>query len=185
MLTSILKQIPNSITVLRILIVPFLWKFLWDREYEKVIIYGAIAGFSDIFDGAIARRLNATSKFGAYMDPVADKLMLSGSYLIFLWDRVIPEWLPKVVIGRDLLILAFTVYAYFFTSIREFPPSRWGKLSTLMQLLTALVVLSNRSIVMDLITYQLEHWMILLCGAVTAVSGLHYAWLASQALRKR
>jgi cardiolipin synthase (CMP-forming) len=180
-----MKQIPNALTIFRLLLVPLIWKLLWGREYEKVILVGFVAGVSDVLDGAIARRLGATSKFGAYLDPLADKLMLSGAYLIFLLDRVTPAWLPRIVIGRDVMILLFAAYAYFFTPIREFPPSRWGKLSTLIQLLTAFVILFNRSILMDVSTYRLENWMVWLCGAITLFSGVHYAWLGVQALRQK
>src|SRR5262249_10946675 len=144
----------------------------------KVIAVGAVASISDALDGWLARKLGATSKFGAFLDPIADKLMLSGAYLIFGLDRVIPAWLMWVVLGRDVFILLFAAICYFFTRIRDFPPSVWGKLSTLLQILTGLVILINRSIIFDVSTYSVERWMIRLCGAITVWSAIHYLWLA-------
>jgi len=167
-----------------ILLVPVIWKLLWDREYERVIAVGFVASMSDVLDGWVARKFSATSKLGAFLDPIADKLMLSGAYLIFGLDRVVPAWLPWIVLGRDGLILLFAAGAYLFTSVRDFPPSLWGKLSTLIQILTALVILMNRSIIFDLITYKLERWMIWLCAAITIWSAIHYLWLAVNRLRR-
>jgi cardiolipin synthase (CMP-forming) len=155
-----MKYVPNLLTILRLLLVPWIWKLLWDREYEWVIGVGFVASMSDALDGWIARKFSATSKLGAFLDPIADKLMLSGAYLIFGLDRVVPWWLPWIVLGRDGFILLFAAGAYFFTKVRDFPPSRWGKLSTLIQILTALIILINRSIIFDVITYKLERWMI-------------------------
>jgi cardiolipin synthase len=104
--------------------------------------------------------------------------------LIFGLDRVIPAWLMWIVLGRDALILLFAAGAYLFTKIRDFPPSRWGKLSTLVQILTALVILVNRGIIFDLITYKLERWMTWLCAAITILSAIHYLWLAIGRLRQ-
>lgn len=178
-----MSQLPNALTILRIVLVPLIWKLAWDREYERVIAVGFVASMTDVIDGWLARRLNATSKFGALLDPVADKLMLSGTYLIFALDRVVPAWLPWIVLGRDAFILAMAACAWLFTKIRDFPPSRWGKLSTLVQILTALVILFNRSIWFDVSTFTFERWTLRVCAALTLWSGVHYAWLAIRRLR--
>jgi cardiolipin synthase len=179
-----MKHVPNLLTGFRLLLVPVIWKMFWDREYGTGLALGAVASVSDVLDGWLARKFSATSKIGAYLDPVADKLMLSGTYLIFGLDRVIPAWLMWIVLGRDVLILLMAAIAYLFTSVREFPPSRWGKLSTLIQILTALVILVNRAVIFDVITYKLERWAEWACAAVTLFSGAHYVWLAIHKLRE-
>jgi len=179
-----MRHVPNLLTGLRLLLVPLIWKMLWDREYERALALGFVASVSDALDGWLARKFSATTKLGAYLDPLADKLMLSGAYLIFGLDRVIPAWLMWIVLGRDALILLMAGSAYLFTSIRDFPPSRWGKLSTLIQILTGLVILVNRAILFDVSTYRLERWATWLCGAVTLFSGAHYLWLAIHKLRE-
>ena len=91
-----MKYVPNLLTVLRIFLVPWIWKLLWDRDYEWAIGVGFVASMSDALDGWIARMFSVTSKLGAFLDPIADKLMLSGSYLIFGLDRLVPWWLPWI-----------------------------------------------------------------------------------------
>jgi cardiolipin synthase (CMP-forming) len=180
-----MKYIPNLLTALRLVLVPVIWKYIWDREYAIALAFGAIASITDVLDGWLARLLKATSKIGAYLDPVADKLMLSGAYLLFGLDKVIPEWLMWIVLGRDIMILLFAAGAYLFTRIRDFPPSIWGKLSTFIQIITALVILVNHgSIIFDVYTYRLERRMSWLCGAVTVWSAIHYLWLAIARLRR-
>lgn len=178
-----MKHVPNLLTALRLILVPVIWKWLWEGKYDWALALGAVASISDAVDGWVARKFSATSKLGAALDPVADKLMLSGAYLILGYRLEVPAWLPWIVIGRDVFILLFAVIAYLFTSIRDFPPSRWGKLSTLVQILTALVILVNRAVIFDVITYKLEHWMIRLCAVMTLWSAVHYLWLAIGRLR--
>ena len=138
---------------------------------------------SDAADGWIARKFDATSNLGALLDPVADKLMLSGAYLIFGLNHVIPMWLTWIVLGRDVSILLFAAFAYMLTSIRNFPPSRWGKLSTLIQILTALAILVTQTIPTDPIAAQFQSYLVWLCAAVTLWSAGHYLWLAINRLR--
>lgn len=171
-----MKHVPNLLTALRLLALPFIWKWMWEGEYGWGLAIGAVASISDAVDGWVARKFNATSKLGAALDPIADKLMLSGTYLILGHRLEVPGWLVWIIIGRDVFILFCAAAAYLFTSLRDFPPSRWGKLSTLVQILTLLVVLVNR--IFGIITYDLEHWMIWLCGGMTVGSAIHYLWQA-------
>jgi cardiolipin synthase len=179
-----MKYVPNLLTVLRILLVPWIWKLLWDRQYEWVIGVGFVASMSDAVDGWIARKFEATSKIGALLDPVADKLMLSGAYLIFGLHLVVPMSLTFLVLARDIFILLFAAWAGMFTKIRDFPPSRWGKLSTLIQILTALTILVSNSVLSgNAIAHGVEQLMIWLCAAATAWSAIHYARQAVDRLR--
>ena len=156
------------------MLVPVVWKLLWDRQYERALAVGFVATITDALDGFLARRLKAESRLGAYLDPIADKLLLGGSFLIFGLDRVIPWWLTAAVLGRDALILLFAAVARAFTTLREFPPSVWGKVSTLIQILTGLMVLVNGSLGSDIYTYKLQQWFQWACLATTAWSGAHY-----------
>src|SRR5258706_3271907 len=120
---------------MRIVLVPVVWYCIWQREYEKAILYGFFASVSDVLDGFLAVRGTVTSRFGALADPIADKLLLSGSYLTFWLAREIEPWIAGIVIGRDLLILGVALIAWRFAQLRDFPPSVWGKASTLIQIL--------------------------------------------------
>ncbi len=178
-----LRHVPNLITGLRLALVPLIWYYLYQREYEWALFYGVIASASDSIDGYLARKLKAESRFGAIADPIADKAMLSGSYLMFWIGREIPSWLPAIVIGRDILILGCAIFIWKFTTIRDFPPSVWGKLSTFIQIMTGLVILLKRSLGGDIYTHKLEPWALLICAATTLWSGIHYSWTLYRRLR--
>lgn len=121
-----LRHLPNLISLARIGLVPFALRSIWLREYEWALLWISIAGLSDFLDGFLARRLKAASPAGAYLDPIADKLLLSGAYLVLGWDRVIPLWLTALVFGRDALMLLFIGFALLQTNVRRFPRPSGG-----------------------------------------------------------
>ena len=128
-------------------------------------------------DGYLARRFAWTSKLGAYLDPIADKLLLMSSYAALGFQGAIPVWLMWVVLGRDALILAMVAIALLFTGVRRFPPTRWGKLSTIGQVFTALVVIVDHAYVSA--DYRLlEAFLVRATALLTVGSGIHYLWLA-------
>jgi cardiolipin synthase len=178
----VIRHIPNLITGLRLVLLPVVWYAIWEREYEKAILVGFFASISDALDGYLARKLKAESRFGAIADPIADKLLLSGSYATFWIAREVPAWLPGIVIGRDLLILLVALLVWRFTKVRDFPPSVWGKFSTFVQIITGLVILLNRSLGGDIYTHRVEPWFLWGCAAVTLWSGFHYAWIVYRRL---
>ena len=171
-----LRHIPNIITAIRLVLVPFVLYYIWQREYEWALFYGVIASASDSIDGYLARRFKVESRFGAIADPIADKTLLTGSYLTFGIAREIPAWLPVIVVGRDVLILISAFCLWKFTAIRDFPPSVWGKLSTFAQIMTGLVILLNRSLGADIYLHKLEPPVLAICAAITLWSGAHYTW---------
>jgi cardiolipin synthase len=172
----LIRLLPNLISLARLVLVPVVLRAIWLREYEWALVWCAVAGFSDGLDGFLARRLRATSRLGAYLDPVADKLLLSGIYLTLGLDRVIPWWLTAVVFGRDALMLLAIGFAMRFTHIRDFAPTFWGKLSTSIQIVTALVVLVDRTGFFGQSTRILEETMIALTVVGTGWSAIHYTF---------
>ena len=142
---------------------------LWHAEFHRALVLVFIAGATDAIDGYLARRFEWTTAIGAYLDPIADKLLLVSVYIMLGVDRAIPYWLVWLVLGRDVLILAMVGIAFAFTSIRRFPPSIWGKVSTIVQVLTALVVLADQGSV-------LATTMIYVTALTTIASGMHYGW---------
>ena len=125
-----MKQIPNLLTAARLLAAPYILYLLWTGGYRTALVWFAIASATDVLDGFLARRLRVVSKIGALLDPVADKVLLSGSFLILGLRGIIPIWLMVLVLGRDLMILGFAIVALARKIRREFPPSVWGKAST-------------------------------------------------------
>ena len=171
-------NLPNLFTLIRLFLSPFVARAILAGYYGQAIILFFIAGVSDAVDGFLARRLGESTPLGAYFDPIADKILLSVIYLSLAAARAIPWWMVTVVLGRDVLILAMACYGLLFTSVRKFPPSVWGKISTFLQILAALVVLGSHYGVPAPVDFVL--WLML---SGTIVSGFHYAWRAMMLLR--
>jgi cardiolipin synthase (CMP-forming) len=128
------RSIPNLLTAARIVATPYVFFLTWRRSYTPVIVLFIAIGLTDVADGFIARRFHASSRLGAYLDPIADKLLLSGMFVTLFLARLIDPWLALIVLGRDLLILLAAAGFYLAKARREFPPSIWGKLSTFVQI---------------------------------------------------
>src|SRR5712691_3975616 len=108
---------------------------MWRHDYRGLLWPFALVAITDVLDGFLARRFQASSRWGAYLDPIADKFLLSGTFLVLALTGAIPAWLAVVVLGRDVVILAAAGILYLRKSRRTFPPSLWGKLSTFVQVL--------------------------------------------------
>ncbi len=135
------RQIPNVITVLRIvLVLPTTW-LLWQERYVEGLALMTVAGLSDALDGWLARRFSWGSRFGAAMDPVADKLLVAAMFIVFTLQGHIDLWLAAIVLGRDAIIMTGAgVYRLLFEPI-EFAPTFISKANTAMQIVTVLLML--------------------------------------------
>lgn len=134
-------QIPNVITVIRIvLVVPTGW-LLWLGSYDHALVLMAVASASDALDGWLARHFDWTSRFGAAMDPVADKLLIGTLFVVFWIQGHIPAWLGTIVIARDVVILTGAgLYRWLFEKF-DFAPTFVSKANTAMQIVMLLLLL--------------------------------------------
>jgi cardiolipin synthase len=173
-----LLTLPNLFTLARLVLTPFVVLTIVNGNYGRAIILFFLAGLSDVIDGFLARRLGESTPVGAYFDPIADKILLSAIYIALGAVRAIPWWMVALVFARDILILAMAAYGLLFTSVRRFPPSLWGKISTFLQIGAALVVMGARAGIPAPVDLAL--W--LMVGG-TAWSGVHYVWHGIQLLR--
>ncbi|MEP5763279.1 MAG: CDP-alcohol phosphatidyltransferase family protein [Halieaceae bacterium] len=138
---QLLRHLPNAFTSLRILLAaPICWLII-EQQYVPVLWLTLLAGISDALDGMLARRLGVTSRFGAIADPLADKILLGGAYLSFAVVGLLPWWVALVVLGRDLFIVAGALFYHWRFGAYEMDPSSWGKFSTFVQILFALMLL--------------------------------------------
>jgi cardiolipin synthase len=174
-----LRSAPNLLTLLRICMAPFLVAAILGGHYALGFWLFLAAGVTDALDGVLARVLEQRSMFGHYLDPVADKLLLSTLFLVLLHKGLMPMTVTVLVFGRDVGILLVAAILYAAVGRREFPPSIFGKANTLAQVGAVAVVLLHQltaaSWVKDLRTVLLDATMTL-----TVASGLHYAWLVSR-----
>jgi cardiolipin synthase len=174
-----LFNLPNLFTLARLILAPFIAADILHNRYGRAIVVLFAAGFTDVMDGFLARRLQASTPAGAYFDPIADKILLSVIYISLGAAGAIPWWMVAVVFGRHVLILAMAAYVLLFTPLRRFPPSVWGKISTFFQIAAALVVMGVNAGIPAPVTLAL---CLMLFG--TIVSGLHYAWRGVVLLRQ-
>ena len=143
-------NLPNFLTLIRILTIPFFLVYLSYHRYGEALIIFVIGGVTDFLDGLAARLMNQQTALGAYLDPIADKLLVITSFIMLGLIDGIPEWLAVVVVSRDILILMG--YGIIYLLVEERPPvkpSMIGKWSTMLQLLTlgvALALLHDESI---------------------------------------
>ena len=173
------RAAPNLLTLTRLFIIPFLVIAILDGRYHLAFGLFVLAGFSDGFDGLLARWLSQRTRLGQYLDPIADKLLLSTLFLVLTHMGLIPARVTVLVFGRDVGILVVAAILYAAVGRREFIPSLLGKANTLVQVSAVAAVLLSRLTaarwVGDLCTMLLDATM-----GLTVVSGLHYAWTASR-----
>ncbi|HPT27415.1 MAG TPA: CDP-alcohol phosphatidyltransferase family protein [Bryobacteraceae bacterium] len=165
---------PNLLSLARILMTPVIAWRLGAGDPAGAFPWIVAASLTDLADGQLARRFNWTSDLGRKLDPAADKLMLAAVYAAMAAGGLIPVWIAGLVIGRDLVILSFAAWAAGAISLKDFKPSAWGKLSTLLQMLYVAVVSGLRiwpdSGVAPFVTPLL--WA---TAAATLASGIGYA----------
>lgn len=145
MISGMWFTIPNLFTMLRVAMTPFILLKLAQGEYMVAGWTFGAAAFTDTLDGFIARRFGSESKVGQYLDPIADKLLLSSIFVGLMLGHAVPKWLVAVVFGRDLWILALSGIALRFTDYRELRPSIWGKASTFVQIMTVVGITAARA----------------------------------------
>lgn len=175
-----MSRLPNLITAVRLVLTPVLVLAILRGQWMPALWIGITAGITDVLDGFAARLLKVSSKVGAYLDPIADKLLLSASYLALGIAHALPWWMVALVFGRDVFILAMAAYGYFFTTIRDFPPSVWGKLSTFVQIVAAMVLVAEKA--GSGVPAAPFLWVMVV---TTAWSGIHYGWRGWRVLSSR
>jgi cardiolipin synthase len=158
---------------------PFLVAAILESHYALGFWLFVAAGLTDALDGLLARALHQRSVLGQYLDPVADKLLLSTLFLVLLHKGLMPITVTVLVFGRDVGILLVAAILYAAVGRREFHPSIYGKANTLAQISAVAAVLLSQLMqvtwVDDLRKFALAATMVL-----TVASGLHYAWVVSR-----
>jgi cardiolipin synthase len=172
--------IANQLTLLRMGLAPLLVVLVLSGERVWALVVFVIAGVTDLLDGLIARLGRQQTTLGAMLDPVADKILLSSSFVALTWSGglavTIPAWLTVTTLSRDAIILASVAIINLTVERRVFYPSLLGKLSTGSQLATVALVLLLNATGWDFAGLRLVFVVTL---ALTVASALHYVYLAS------
>jgi cardiolipin synthase len=176
-----LRALPNQLTLLRLSIVPFLVLCILDGRYHRAFILMVIAGVSDGLDGALARMFRQRTELGSYLDPIADKLLLSTLFLVLMHVGLVSFRITVLVFSRDVGIVIVSALLYATTGTRDFHPSWLGKANTVAQILAVSSVVLAQT--------HPSYWVLWIRHAalestlwLTVLSGFHYLWRSGQRL---
>jgi len=167
-------NLANILTVIRILLVPLFVICLLRELFAFALLVFTIAGISDGLDGLLARYYNQRTTLGAYLDPIADKLLLTAAFVSLAILKIVPGWLTVIVITRDVLIV-LGIAVFSITDIKfEIKPSLVSKCTTVVQLAAIIFTLLDLEISGTLMMKDFLYW---LTAGLTITSGLHYIYI--------
>ncbi len=173
--------VPNQITFLRLGFLPFFLILIAYDHYRWALLVLVIAGLSDGIDGLLARSLNQRSSLGAYLDPIADKLLLSSSFVLLAFKKQLAWWLTILVLSRDVLILIVAVVILLVFGYRPFPPSTYGKLTTAAEIILVFLVVLGAAYPQYHVSV-LNHALIYTVTVLSILSGFHYSFTTARHL---
>jgi cardiolipin synthase len=173
---------PNQLTLVRMMFLPFIVIHLVNGHYRWALILFVIAGMSDGLDGLLARTLHQQTLLGQYLDPIADKLLLSTTFLVLSILHKIPWKFTVLVFSRDISILFASAVLYAIAGLRDFRPSIFGKANTFAQVAAVFFVMlqqidPTRWVAIARLTFLRATF------AFTIISALHYVLLVGRRLR--
>ncbi|GAA0563399.1 CDP-alcohol phosphatidyltransferase family protein [Rhizomicrobium electricum] len=138
---AVLRQAPNILSGLRLVAAPIAaWLILHGEDFPALCVF-CLAGLSDAADGFLAKKFGLASRFGAWLDPAADKLLMLASFVSLTYVGAVPLWLTAMVIGRDIAIVLGVLLAKLLGMPLEVKPLMVGKVSTVVQVLYIVLVL--------------------------------------------
>lgn len=181
---SQLLTIANQLTLLRLIFIPFVIIDVVDGNYFWAIVLFVAAGLSDGLDGLLARWLKQQTLLGEYLDPIADKLLLSSLFLVLSFMERIPWKFTIVVFTRDVCILMVSAVLYIAVGLRNFRPSIFGKLNTFAQV-SAVFAVMFFEIHPEPWVYRTGRGLLWAVFTLTCVSAVHYIILVGYRLREQ
>ena len=170
-------NLPNKLTISRIFLIPVFIIFLINGYYLFSFVSFGIASLTDALDGIIARTWNQKSKFGFFLDPIADKLLINTSFITLAIMKFIPWWLAIIVLGRDALISLGVMAIYIVNKRMIISPTLIGKLTTTVQMLTILITLLNLWMKHLSLIVTFFVWI---SALLTIVSGFDYIFIIAR-----
>ncbi len=170
------RATPNLLTLMRLFIIPFLVIEILDQNYAWAFGLFVLAGISDALDGLLARLLSQKTTLGQYLDPIADKLLLSTLFLILTHVGLIPEYVTVLVFSRDVGILLISTLLYVTNALRDFRPSLFGKLNTVAQILALIAVLCQKLFIPNQLA-TVRDILVRAVAVLAPLSAAQYAWI--------
>ena len=175
-------NLPNILTLFRVLLIPLFVILIINKRFPWALATFAIAGITDAVDGLIARLTGQRTELGAYLDPIADKLLLSSAFITLAIIEYIPSWLTVIVITRDIIIL-IGFLMFFLTNHRpKMGPSLLSKFTTFFQISTVLLFLIKENYSISPLITQLAIYGVVI---FTVLSGTHYIYVGTKILNEK
>jgi len=179
-----LRAAPNLLTLLRLFLIPYLVIQILDGRYGIALTLFIVAGISDGLDGMMARALKQSTRLGQYLDPIADKLLLSTMFLTLTHINLIPRYVTVLVFSRDFGILLISTLLFATNTLRDFRPSLLGKLNTLAQIVAVLTTLIVQHWRMPHI-HHANNLLILAIAWLAPLSAAQYAWIVTRRVQEK
>jgi cardiolipin synthase len=175
-------NLPNILTLIRILLIPLFVILIINKSFGWALIVFAIAGITDGIDGLIARITRQRTELGAYLDPIADKLLLSAGFVTLAIIEFLPSWLAVIVVTRDVIILLGVLVMILTNSPPKIQPSLVSKVTTFFQISTILLVLAVEygSLFRHLSTFAIYGTTLF-----TILSGSHYIYIGTRIFNEK
>ncbi len=166
-------NLPNFLTITRILILPVFAAALIYNNHLYALILFLLAGVTDILDGFVARLKKQVTDFGTILDPIADKFLLITSFILMSYYGMMPKWITVIVISRDLIVVTGCLMLYFVTNKLIIEPSKFGKAANALQYLLIGLTLFSINIKGESV---IPVSFLVLIAVLTAISGLQYVY---------
>ena len=171
--------IPNLITALRIILAPVFVIYLINDRLNAALVVFLICMISDGIDGMVARLFNQKSRLGAYLDPLADKILLVTAFVLLAVRGYLPSWLTVAAIARDVMILLGVLVFHLNRLEIKIRPSALSKINTCFQFITLFMVLFKGCVLFPSVIYEALYYV---TAALTIGSGLHYMYYGLRAM---
>jgi cardiolipin synthase len=168
-------NVPNSITLIRLGLVPAMAYYLADEAYEIALPIFLVAALSDLADGYIARKFKLVSTFGATLDPIADKLSMLVATVLLAWQTLLPLWLAVVIVARDIIIVVGALAFLLVRGRLDIAPTRLSKVNTFIEFAVLLLVMASAAGWIETGRWMPTVFVVVLMTVVG--SGAQYVWL--------
>ncbi len=179
-----MMTLPNLITVLRLALLPVVGVALAKNAYVVALLAFLVAAVSDAADGYIARRFDLTSRLGALLDPIADKLNMLVATLLLAWQDALPLWLAAAIVARDVVIVTGAFAYRAALGHIDIAPTWLSKINTVLEFALLAAIMAGRAGWIDTVPWIAAAFAI--TGATVVGSGVQYVWIwGRKALRER
>lgn len=175
-LLSQFRAVPNLLTMLRLFALPFLVILILDHHFVFGFWLMMFAGITDAFDGLLARLLHQHTRLGEYLDPIADKLLLSTLFITLTSVGLIQRYVTVLVFSRDAGILLISTLLFVTNILRDFRPSTLGKINTALQIVAVVGVMGSQVWAVPYLDVW-NLWLLRAIAVLAPLSAAQYAWI--------